>query len=68
MISTPETAATRTSKVDSIIPQSRIGNMSLLGPDKNRETGTLSTEAINAIKVPAAIPGKITGKVIRLKV
>src|SRR5205823_637979 len=53
----PETAATRTSSVLSIMPHIRIGSMSVRAEERKRETGTLSTEAMKARKAPAAIPG-----------
>ncbi len=64
----PEMAATRTSSVDSIMPQSRIGSMSLRGPERNSETGTLSIDAMNARNAPAKIPGAMIGSVMRRSV
>src|SRR4051812_2537367 len=67
-ISVPETAATRTSSVLSIMPHIRMGNMSVRAEERKRETGTLSTEATKARKAPAAMPGAISGRVTRRKV
>ena len=65
---TPASITTRPSSVDSIMPQSRIGSMSLRGPERNNETGTLSIDAINARNAPAKIPGAIIGSVTRRSV
>ena len=67
-IRTPDTAATRTSSVLSIIPHMRIGSMSLRGPARKSEIGTLSSEPTKARKAPAAMPGAITGSVTRRNV
>ena len=67
-IRTPETAATRTSSVLSIIPHMRMGSISLRGPARKSETGTLSSEATKARKAPAAMPGAIAGSVTRRNV
>ena len=66
-MSTPETAATRTSCVLSIIPHMRIGSMSVRAVERKSGTGTLSTEAVKARKAPAPMPGAISGRVIRRK-
>jgi hypothetical protein len=68
LISTPDAAATRTSKVDSIMPHIRIGSISVRAFDRNSETGTLSMEAMNDRNAPAAMPGAISGRVTRRKV
>ena len=46
----------------------RIGSMSVAASRKNRETGTLSNDDMNAMKAPAMTPGRINGNTIRLKV
>ena len=68
VIKTPDTAATRTSRVDSIMPHMRIGSVSVRALDRNSDTGTLSIEAMKARNAPAAMPGKISGRVTRRSV
>ena len=63
-INTPDAAATRTSNLDSIIPHMRIGSMSVRAFERNRDTGTLSIEAMNDRNAPAAMPGAMRGSVI----
>ena len=42
--------------------------MSVRAEDRNNDTGTLSTEPMKARKLPAAMPGAISGSVTRRKV
>src|SRR5437762_2509249 len=60
-IKTPDTAATRTSRVDSIMPHMRNGNVSARALDRNSDTGTLSIEALKARNAPAAVAGEAEG-------
>ena len=67
-MSTPDTAAVRTSSVVSSMLHIRIGSTSVSGPARNSETDTLSSEAMKAMKAPARMPGRITGRVTRRNV
>ena len=50
------------------MPHMRMGRVSVRALDRNSETGTLSIEAMKARKAPAAMPGAISGRVMRRSV
>src|SRR6185312_8801688 len=60
---TPQTAATRTSRLVSRIVHRWIGSVSDLGSASIRETGTWSKEDRNAIRPPAMTPRLMRGSV-----
>ena len=63
-ISTPETAAARTSRLDSMMCHMRIGSTSLRASDRNSYTATLSNEYMKPMKAPASTPRAISGSVM----
>src|SRR6266545_3149159 len=67
-ISTPDTAAVRTSRSFSMICHMWIGNTSVRASARKSETGTLSNDAMNAMNAPAPIPLPISGNVMRRNV
>ena len=62
-ISTPDTAAARTSRLDSMMCHMRIGSTSLRASERNSDTATLSNEYMKPMNAPAAMPREISGSV-----